>query len=164
MKLALAKIVLDDEWYEVVQSEKGLVYFGRQQDHHELLKFFPWAEISDTADLDPVIEAQLQAYFAGEPVTFTFAFDFVGTPFQQNVWQALTQIPYGQTTTYSDLALRIQRPTAVRAVANAVGRNPMMIVVPCHRVLGKNGRLTGYRGGLATKRRLLQLEGIPFKE
>lgn len=108
MKLALAKIVLDDEWYEVVQSEKGLVYFGRQQDHHELLKFFPWAEISDTADLDPVIEAQLQAYFAGEPVTFTFAFDFVGTPFQQTVWQALTQIPYGQTTTYSDLALRIQ--------------------------------------------------------
>ena len=91
--------------------------------------FFPYAEIRECSQTPERYAKPLKAYFAGEPVAFDFPFDFVGTPFQQTVWQALTEVPYGTTVSYSELAARIQRPSAVRAVANAVGRNPMMIIV-----------------------------------
>lgn len=104
--------------------------------------------------------AQLAAYFAGERVDFDLPLDLqAGTPFQQSVWDALRSIPRGGTTSYAELARRLGRPQAARAIGAAVGRNPVSIVVPCHRVLGTGGALTGYAGGLERKTALLQLEG-----
>ena len=94
----------------------------------------------------------------GKEQTFTVSFDYKGTAFQLAVWNALCEIPYGQTTSYSDIANSINKPTAVRAVGAAIGANPVLITVPCHRVVGKNGSLTGYRGGLEMKTQLLDLE------
>ena len=101
---------------------------------------------------------QLEAYFAGELRDFDVPVLLVGTPFQRRVWAALTQIPYGQTRTYGELAAAVGQPTASRAVGLANGRNPVGIVVPCHRVVGSGGSLTGYGGGLSRKRALLELE------
>lgn len=104
--------------------------------------------------------AQLDDYFAGRRTTFDLPLDLsIGTPFQQSVWQALLAIPCGGRTSYGVLSARIGRPRAVRAVGAAVGRNPVSIVVPCHRVLGTDGSLTGYAGGLDRKTALLRLEG-----
>jgi methylated-DNA-[protein]-cysteine S-methyltransferase len=104
--------------------------------------------------------AQLAAYFSGQHNPFDLPLDFTsGTPFQQAVWQGLLQIPRGATSSYSELSAKINKPMAVRAVGGAVGRNPFSIVVPCHRVIGAGGALTGYAGGLDRKRALLQLEG-----
>jgi methylated-DNA-[protein]-cysteine S-methyltransferase len=105
--------------------------------------------------------AQLTEYFAGERQTFALPIDrdaLGGTTFQRRVWRALESIPYGVTISYGELARRIEQPAAVRAVGLANGRNPLSIVVPCHRVIGANGTLTGYGGGLERKRRLLELE------
>ena len=105
---------------------------------------------------------QLTAYFSGRLRPFDLALDLsAGTAFQQSVWQALLQIPTGQSQTYGELARQLARPQAVRAVGAAVGRNPVSIIVPCHRVLGAGGQLTGYAGGLWRKQALLQLEGHP---
>jgi methylated-DNA-[protein]-cysteine S-methyltransferase len=103
--------------------------------------------------------AQLDEYFAGERHVFDLELSFArGTPFQQQVWRALCDIPYGETITYGALAARIGAPGASRAVGLANGRNPIGIIVPCHRVVGSNGTLTGYGGGLERKRLLLDLE------
>ena len=104
---------------------------------------------------------QLDEYFAGERQTFDLDAAAVGTPFQHRVWAALREIPFGSTVTYGELASLIGRPSAARAVGLANGRNPLSIVVPCHRVLGVGGVLTGYAGGLEVKRRLLAHEGVP---
>ena len=102
---------------------------------------------------------QLAGYFAGRRRSFDLPLDMAGgTPFQQGVWRALCAIAPGSTTSYGALAAQLQAPRAVRAVAAAVGRNPLSIVVPCHRVLGARGELTGYAGGLPRKAALLQLE------
>lgn len=101
---------------------------------------------------------QLSAYFAGRLGRFTLPLDAAGTPFQHAVWRALGDIPAGATTGYGDIARALGRPQAARAVGAAVGRNPLSIVVPCHRVLGRDGRLTGYAGGLERKQALLTLE------
>lgn len=104
--------------------------------------------------------AELAAYFAGKLRAFTLPFDLPGTAFQTRVWQALIKVPYGATLTYGDLAAKLQQPTAVRAVAAANARNPLPIIVPCHRVIGKDGALTGYSGGgIERKAALLRLEG-----
>ena len=104
--------------------------------------------------------AQLRDYFAGRRTRFELPLDLQGgTAFQQSVWQALLAIPAGGTTSYGDISQRVGRPRAVRAVGAAVGRNPVSIVVPCHRVLGRDGSLTGYAGGLERKSALLELEG-----
>jgi methylated-DNA-[protein]-cysteine S-methyltransferase len=105
-------------------------------------------------------KAQLQDYFAGQRRQFDLPLNLAtGTAFQQSVWQALLAIPFGSTCSYGQLASRIGQPQAVRAVGAAVGRNPLSIIVPCHRVIGANGSLTGYAGGLDRKTALLQLEG-----
>ena len=108
-----------------------------------------------------LIEAtrQLGEYFDGARDRFDLPLDLAGTPFQRRVWAALSAIPYGQTVPYGTIAARIQTDTAVRAVGAAVGRNPVSIVVPCHRVVGADGSLTGYAGGVDRKRALLALEG-----
>ena len=101
---------------------------------------------------------QLAEYFSGERVDFDLPLDAAGTPFQRRVWQALTEIPYGGTSTYGEIARRLGRPRAARAVGGANNRNPLPVVVPCHRVIGAGGSLTGYAGGLRIKRFLLDLE------
>lgn len=102
---------------------------------------------------------QLSAYFAGKLETFSVALDWRGTAFQESVWLALTAIPYGDTVTYADIARAIGRPRSARPVGGAVGKNPLPIIVPCHRVIGTDQTLTGFTGGLDIKIRLLQLEG-----
>jgi methylated-DNA-[protein]-cysteine S-methyltransferase len=101
---------------------------------------------------------QLAEYFAGERRRFELSLSLEGTPFQRRVWAALAEIPYGRTTSYGELAAQIGRPDRVRAVGAAVGRTPVPIIVPCHRVIGADGSLTGYGGGLQRKRWLLDLE------
>ena len=121
---------------------------------------FPGAQPS--GDRDPAAleaaAAQLREYFAGERTAFDLDLDLVGTPLQRAVWERLQAIPYGETVTYTELAQAVGRPNAVRAVAAAVGRTPVPVVVPCHRVVGRDGSLTGYAGGLERKRALLDLE------
>lgn len=105
--------------------------------------------------------AQLAEYFAGERREFDLPLSLAGTAFQQRVWEELARIPYGVTISYGELAARTGNPAASRAVGLANGRNPVSIIVPCHRVIGADGSLTGYGGGLDRKRALLALEGIP---
>jgi methylated-DNA-[protein]-cysteine S-methyltransferase len=104
------------------------------------------------------LRRQLNAYFAGRRIRFDIAFHAEGTPFQKRVWAAVHEVPYGQVVSYQQIAEQIGNPVAVRAVGAANGRNPIVILIPCHRVIGKNGKLTGYGGGLDRKRRLLRLE------
>ncbi|MDQ8046699.1 MAG: methylated-DNA--[protein]-cysteine S-methyltransferase [Solirubrobacteraceae bacterium] len=103
---------------------------------------------------------QLDAYAAGELRDFDLPVAFAGTPHQVAVWEGLRAIPFGETLTYGELAERVGRPGAARATGAAVGRNPVSIIVPCHRVVGASGSLTGYAGGLPRKRQLLALEGV----
>ena len=112
------------------------------------------------ANADPFARAisQLDAYFAGELTEFDLPLAPEGTPFQMRVWDELTKIPYGATASYGEIAARIGQPKAMRAVGVANGRNPLAIVIPCHRVIGSSGSLTGYGGGLDRKRWLLDLE------
>lgn len=113
-------------------------------------------QIDDSAFPDAV--EQLTAYFAGTLTEFDLDLHFRGTPFQHRVWEALLTIPYGQTRTYGEIALQVGSPTAFRAVGLANGHNPIGIIVPCHRVIGANGSLTGYGGGLNRKKALLDME------
>jgi methylated-DNA-[protein]-cysteine S-methyltransferase len=112
-------------------------------------------------DRHPVLletERQLREYFAGDRTEFSLQLDFAGTDFQRRVWSALLTIPYGETRSYAQIARQIGSPEAVRAVGAANGRNPISIIAPCHRVIGTNGKLTGFAGGLETKAHLLALE------
>jgi len=113
----------------------------------------------DRAGLATVVE-QLEAYFAGELRDFDLVLAPRGTAFQECVWRALAEIPYGHTISYGKLAERIGRAGSSRAVGSANGRNPLPIVLPCHRVIGSDGSLTGYGGGLPIKKALLELEGV----
>lgn len=105
--------------------------------------------------------AQLTEYFEGSRRYFDLALNPVGTPFQKKVWQALLEIPYGQTMSYRQLSIKLRNVKAIRAVAAANGKNPLWIIVPCHRVIGSDGSLTGYAGGLHRKKWLLDLESPP---
>lgn len=119
------------------------------------------AEPSGGADADPVLRAaidQLSAYFAGSLREFSLPLEIAGTDFQVRVWSLLRDIPYGETRSYRDLAVALGNPKAVRAVGAANGANPLPIVIPCHRVIGANGSLVGYGGGLPLKKRLLEFE------
>jgi methylated-DNA-[protein]-cysteine S-methyltransferase len=104
-------------------------------------------------------ERQITDYFAGKRRSFSVDIDMQGTSFQKQVWEALLAIPFGETRTYGDLAKQLGRPQAARAIGAASGKNPLSIIVPCHRVVGSSGRLTGFAGGLDAKARLLELEG-----
>jgi methylated-DNA-[protein]-cysteine S-methyltransferase len=145
--------VLDDLKLRLVATSLGLraLQFppfepvdGERNDANELLH--------DTAN-------QLKDYFAGKLRVFRIPLDMQGTDFQKSVWRELGAIPYGETRSYAQIAEAVGRPKAVRAVGAANGGNPVAIVVPCHRVIGSSGKLTGYGGGLPLKKRLLELEG-----
>ena len=138
-------------------SEQGLTgcWFDGQKHMPDISR---WAVQNDHPTLQQAA-AELQRYFAGETATFQVALDIrVGTDFQQAVWRALLGIASGQTLSYGELSQQIGRATAVRAVGAAVGRNPISLFIPCHRVVGANGALTGYAGGLDRKHALLHLE------
>lgn len=144
----------------VAATDHGVCFVGSpNQPLSELTTFMPGYDLrQDPSKLAPAI-AQITAYLTHKRTTWDLPLDFLGgTPFQQQVWSALQAIPYGRTVTYHQLATQIGRPTAIRAVASAVGRNPLLIIVPCHRVLRKDGSLGGFRGGLAFKKQLLALE------
>ena len=119
----------------------------------------PGADWTHTPDGFETARRQLEEYFAGRRRQFDLALDPSGTPFQREVLAELKRIPYGETRTYADIAQAVGRPRAVRAVGAANGRNPLPIVIPCHRVVGSDGSLTGFGGGLDAKRYLLRLEG-----
>jgi methylated-DNA-[protein]-cysteine S-methyltransferase len=114
--------------------------------------------IPDTKGVLKPVRREIDQYFAGRLKQFSTPVAFQGTQFQNSVWQELRRIPYGETISYLDLAKRIKKPAAVRAVGMANGANPIAIIVPCHRVIGSNGSLTGFGGGIPTKRALLELE------
>ena len=121
-------------------------------------KRFPGCSLVENGvKLEPY-SIELIEYFEGKRKNFSAPFDYQGTEFQVAVWNALCEIPFGETKSYSDIANYINKPAAVRAVGTAIGANPVLITVPCHRVVGKNGSLTGYRGGLEMKTQLLDLE------
>ena len=140
----------------IAGTGQGLTHVEFQDGERPLRPQPEWQE--DQGVLDEA-RRQLRAYFEGRRQRFTLPVAPEGTPFQQRVWRELQEIPWGTTTTYREIAERLGQPGAVRAVGYANGRNPVAVVIPCHRVVGANGRLTGYAGGIATKRRLLQHEG-----
>lgn len=133
--------------------EAGLTYVHLGADEVDQA----WGPEEPTPVLEAALE-QLEAYFAGSLRRFDLPLAPEGTDFQRRVWRALTEIPYGETVSYTHVANRIGSPAAVRAVGAANGSNPVAIIVPCHRVIGANGTLTGYAGGLWRKERLLALE------
>lgn len=143
-------------------SPQGLCGLWFQGQRHEPTGWLYGASAWPQDASNPVLAStlkQLQEYWQGQRTTFDLPLDCsAGTLFQQTVWQALRTLAYGYTCSYGALARQLGRPTAVRAVATAIGRNPISIVIPCHRVLGQNDHLTGYAGGLEKKSALLQLE------
>lgn len=127
----------------------------------------PGWRLDDQDDTLPVLaeaRRQLDEYVAGRLRRFSIPFRLDGTPFQQDVWRQLTQIPCGSVCSYADIAKAIGRPKAVRAVGAANGSNPLPVFVPCHRVIGSDGSLTGFSAGLEVKRALLALEGVPVQQ
>jgi methylated-DNA-[protein]-cysteine S-methyltransferase len=139
---------------KLVASDAGLVAILWEQDDPDRVRLGTMAESPDHSVLAET-ERQLGDYFAGRLRAFTVPLDFHGTEFQKAVWAALLTIPFGETRSYGEVARQIGRPSASRAVGAANGRNPISIVAPCHRVLGSNGALTGFAGGLAAKDHLL---------
>ena len=140
----------------LARTANGLAgaWFAGQKHHPGVL------DLPDLPDDPLLVDAadQLRAYFAGEAVGFELPLDLQGTPFQRCVWQALLRIARGRTRSYGEIAAAVGSASAVRAVGGAVGRNPVSVIVPCHRVIGRDGALTGYAGGLERKQALLALE------
>lgn len=142
----------------LVASAKGLVAILWENDSPDRVKLGAVAEGTEHPVL-AATEAQLKEYFAGSRTSFDLPLDFRGTDFQKSVWAELLAIPFGETRSYGEIAAKLGRPKASRAVGAANGRNPISIVAPCHRVIGSTGKLTGFAGGLEAKDYLLKLEG-----
>ncbi|RWR01094.1 hypothetical protein ED28_15395 [[Pantoea] beijingensis] len=142
----------------LLASERGIAAILWENDDPRRVRIPASIEVADDHPLLGDAEFQLQAYFAGSRRTFSLPLDFVGTDFQRLVWHALLTIPYGETRSYAQIARQIGRPKAVRAVGAANSKNPISIIAPCHRVIGANGKLTGFAGGLPAKALLLNIE------
>ena len=143
-----------------LSSPCGQLEVTANDDGITAIRFVDAIGSSAPSEITDLACAQLKAYFAGTLTTFTLPLAAQGTAFQQQVWQALSDIPFGETRSYGDIAKAINNPKGVRAVGLANGKNPIAIVVPCHRVIGANGTLTGYAGGLERKAKLLTIEGV----
>ncbi|GAF63372.1 O6-methylguanine-DNA methyltransferase [Bacillus sp. TS-2] len=152
------------DWnFYMASTFKGLVFVGSQNNSIEEL--FEWAKkrligssIIKDQERNKPYAAEIIQYLEGTRKNFTVPFEYIGTPFQLSVWNEVRNISYGQTKSYTDIANELNKPTAARAVGTAIGANPLLITVPCHRVIGKDGSLTGYRGGIEMKEQLLNLE------
>lgn len=147
---------------KLVAGDKGLTAVLWENDDPKRVRT---GEAEEAPDHPMLVRAeqQLTEYFAGERAKFDIELDFVGTAFQKAVWRALLTIPFGETRTYGQLAAALGKPSSARAVGAANGRNPISIIAPCHRVIGSDGNLTGFAGGLDNKRYLLALEGAAAK-
>ncbi|EMG27541.1 methylated-DNA--protein-cysteine methyltransferase AdaB [Listeria fleischmannii 1991] len=143
----------------VAKTSRGVCYIGNNFDDLAAFskKKFGGEEFRRSAEFERE-SADLKAYFNGKKVAFDWSFDLATSDFTARVFQVLRTIPYGQTATYSEIAEKMGNKKAVRAVGRAIGSNPVLIAIPCHRVIGKSGKLTGYRDGLALKEKLLHIE------
>lgn len=152
--------------YTLVSSQRGMVCISSEKKTEALI--VKWDRngmlIQQGNGYNDIAAAELDAYFAGELRQFTVKLDLRGTSFQCAVWQALCHIPYGETHSYQQVALDVGRPNSARPAGQAIGHNPIAIIVPCHRVIGSDGSLTGYGGGLDKKIALLKLEGMRLQE
>jgi len=164
-KMLYWTVIQLEEWRLIAAAtEEGLVYVAREEELYGQFrrwkeKHYPSAEcVRDEKRMQPYAEA-LQAYWEGRSKTFDIPAVSHGTQFQQRVWDELKRIAYGETSSYAEIARRIGKPEALRAAGRAIGANPLLIVVPCHRVISRTGALTGYSGGLDLKKRLLEIEG-----
>ncbi len=144
---------------DLVANDKSLIILQMENHSHDHMESLDLKDGSDNKVLIAT-EKQLAEYFAGQRKTFNLPLEFKGTEFQKQVWNELLNIPYGQHVSYGVQASKIGRPQAVRAVGACHGKNPISIIVPCHRVVGASGSLTGYAGGLSVKQHLLELERI----
>ncbi|MDH4419870.1 MULTISPECIES: methylated-DNA--[protein]-cysteine S-methyltransferase [Bacillus] len=149
--------------FHIAATENGLCFIGSQDENFEELtiwarKKLPQYKLTRNPDYLYTYTKEVIEYLENKRETFTFPIDAYGTAFQLSIWNTVREIPYGKTYSYSEIAERIQKPKAVRAVASAIAANPLLITIPCHRVIGKNGKLTGFRGGLEMKKELLILE------
>ena len=141
------------------QFENISLYLVATETHLINIQFTqPQKALLQTTELLSMATIQLDEYFHGKRTTFSLPFKLTGTPFQLAVWKELQNIPYGQTTSYKEIAQKINKPKAYRAVGMANNKNPLPIIIPCHRVIGSNGKLIGYAGGLKLKNYLLELE------
>ncbi|MFL2100821.1 methylated-DNA--[protein]-cysteine S-methyltransferase [Desemzia sp. FAM 23989] len=162
-KMYYCAFVFDDNEYLIAATTKGLAFVGSK--NAGLIELVVWIEmyragtlLEENNKFMQEYQMLLEEYFQGTRKEFDVPLDIKGTNFQETVWRELLNTPYGETRTYSDIADAVGNPKAIRAVSGAIGKNPVAIVVPCHRVIGKNGKLTGYRGGLEMKKELLELE------
>jgi methylated-DNA-[protein]-cysteine S-methyltransferase len=145
----------------IIPSPLGNILINSREDCLAELRFTD-EEVTGPFSDQVLLETQkqLDEYFAGTRRIFNIPIGLGGTDFQRKVWMAITELGFGQTTTYRKIADKIQNPAAIRAVGTAIGANPILIILPCHRIIGTSGQLTGYAGGLERKRRLLDLEGF----
>lgn len=143
-------------------SEKGIVYLNLLDEDDNLERKYGQVVRVGVDEYD--YHKEVVEYLEGKRRNFTLSLDLKGTPFQMKVWKELLKIPYGETRTYKDIAEAIGNPKAYRAVGNALNKNPVLIVVPCHRVIGSNGQLTGFGGGIELKAWLLKLENSRYKD
>lgn len=149
--------------FHIAATENGLCFIGSQDENFEELtiwarKKLPQYKLTHSPGYLQTYAKEIIEYLENKRETFTFPIDAYGTSFQLSVWNTVRKIPYGKTYSYSEIAEKMQKPTAIRAVATAIAANPLLITIPCHRVIGKNGKLTGFRGGLEMKKELLILE------
>ncbi|MDB5737270.1 MAG: ogt1 [Sphingomonas bacterium] len=146
----------------LVATDRGLAAILWEKDDPARVRLGP---LEDAPEHPVLVQAarELDEYFAGTRTAFSVPLDMIGTDFQKQVWQALLTIPFGETRSYLQIASLLGKPKATRAVGAANGRNPLSIVAPCHRVIGANGALTGFAGGLEAKAWLLELEGLRLR-
>jgi len=149
----------------VAATGRGLCYVGSPDAPFEVFalwaaKHIPGHKLVESKENMEPYTNELKAYMDGKQKEFSFPLDLRGTEFQRKVWNELLKVPFGQAATYTDIALRLNRPDAVRAVGTAIGANPVLITVPCHRMFGKHGEWRGYRGGMKMKEQLVELENI----
>ncbi|MFB4169646.1 methylated-DNA--[protein]-cysteine S-methyltransferase [Virgibacillus sp. JSM 102003] len=153
-----------DDWcLYLAATDTGLCFVGSHNGRFSEMKSWfnskrPKAHLVEDWNKVSVYAEQVVDYLNGERKNIDLPIDLIGTAFQESVWAELQNIPFGETKTYTDISEAIGRPDSVRAVGTAVGANPLLIVVPCHRVISKSGKMTGYRGGIAMKEKLLRLE------
>lgn len=162
MRVFISKIESKLGTLYMASSDKGLCKIGLSNRKEEftsfLLKHFD--AIEDSSEKNSTVAKQLKEYLDGNLKKFSIDLHLIGTSFQKKVWQELMEVPYGEVCSYKDLAIRAGSPKGFRAVGMANNKNPIPIIIPCHRVIGSNGKLVGYGGGMDIKERLLELEGI----
>lgn len=163
-ELYYSSINLKDISLTLYSSEKGLVWLDINLPEEESLKaigkVLSEAKLSKAEGQNDSAKSQLIEYFNGSRQEFDLPLELIGTDFQKSVWRALLNIPFGKTASYKDIAIRVGNPKATRAIGMANNKNKIPIIIPCHRVIGADGRLVGYGGGLHIKEKLLRLEGI----